>query len=792
MTVDDDKDNPTTDTSNGQNSGVNPAANSELGTTGVPNAGVTTAGKSGTPASTPAKKAPTVRSNPLSSLSSYTYQISLYMITPDALEAFEAAGRTNINDLVAKTNNNSNQITGGAYLILQSGGINGSSIPRAPGFDVDFYIEDLKINSVVSPNLNQAPTVTTTFSFQVYEPYGFSFLSRLKQAADHVAKYSSTLNIEKLTNPSRQFYVLGIRFQGYNSNGSLVTGKELINGSIADPSGAGNGIYESFYPIIIKNINFKIDGKTTVYNISGASIGPDESLNIKHGTLKKQVTLESRTVLDALDGDNGLIAQLNAYEQELYNTKACKIANRYKIEFLGDLENLKRALIVLPSDLDKWKWGWSKAKTTAEINEVTAQNTNPNNTVRTISLLFGTSVFQAVERVISQSTFLSDALKAVYTTALTTDGKTDDYEETKNSTTQTIRWYNLTTRVKTLGFDTQLSQFAYEITYVIAPYETPVVLNNYVNSTSKYYGPVKRYEYWFTGQNTEIINYEQQNNNGYYLVALDPGNSRNNSVGEAAAIPTQPGFYQDVDRTGSAGVGFEAQGAYLTNLFDPKSYSRAKITILGDPDFLMRDSFVDLAEPVYNQFYDRNGRTINPRNGQVFIELDFKESKDYNISTGVLDINDSIVFWQYPESVKNTIKGVSYMVWRVDHIFRQGRFTQELTCSINVFSNQNAPTTSPASSEQRESQSRQQGVPEPTSTGAGARVTGNPSGPPSSSAPTSSGNATTNATGLRPEPEQQPSGVQNPTSSTNAQQTDNENETSNTNTSVQNEGGREE
>jgi hypothetical protein len=58
--------------------------------------------------------------NPLGALSSYTYQLSLYMITPDAYDAFNAGGRRDINTLSSATGE-----TGGAgeYLIAQSGGI---------------------------------------------------------------------------------------------------------------------------------------------------------------------------------------------------------------------------------------------------------------------------------------------------------------------------------------------------------------------------------------------------------------------------------------------------------------------------------------------------------------------------------------------------------------------------------------------------------------------------------------------------------------------------------------------
>lgn len=678
--------NNTTDTENYENQGVNPAAESELSSTGVPNAGTTVAGKSGTPASSASDERPTVRPNPLSLFSSYTYQLSLYMITPDAYNAWEASGRKNIKDLVigkTTTSSSNTQLKGGAYLILQSGGINNKSVPRAPGFELDYYIEDLKIKNLIAPNTTGATTVQTTLSFQIVEPYGFSFLNRLKIAADAVAQYSQTLNQKNQTNPSRQFFILGIRFQGYNSVGEVLNGKELINGSLTNPAGTGDGVYETFYGINLTKVNFKIDGKSTVYNINAVSIAPNKSLNLQFGTLNKNYTLEATTVEEALTGPNGLIEQLNAHERSLTKT----IYNQYKIEFLGDMENLKTASIVLASDVDKYKYPWSTAKNTQEVNEVTAARAFPNTGKRTIALFKGSSVIQAVERIIVHSTYLTNNLKLVYDSVNEPDPEKKDYEETpSNQPKQKIKWYNLSSKVKVLGFNSSLGEYAYEITYVISPYETPVLLNAYSNSTQKYYGPVKRYEYWFTGKNTEVINYEQTNNNGYFIVALDPASASRAVVPSGtASIPVQLGMPQNTDTTNATGVGMEAQGGFMTNLFDPKSYSTAKITILGDPDFLMHDSFVDKAASVYNQFYELDGKTINPMGGQVFIELNFKEAVDYENSTGLLDINDQIVFWQYPESVKKIVNGVSFWVKSVESVFSKGRFTQELQCSINVF-----------------------------------------------------------------------------------------------------------
>ena len=62
---------------------------------------------------------------------------------------------------------------------------------------------------------------------------------------------------------------------------------------------------------------------------------------------------------------------------------------------------------------------------------------------------------------------------------------------------------------------------------------------------------------------------------------------------------------------------------------------------------------------------------------------------DYNNRDGLMDINDKIVFWQYPKSVQKDIDsrggGVSYMVRTVISTFSKGKFEQELTCNINTF-----------------------------------------------------------------------------------------------------------
>ena len=102
------------------------------------------------------------------------------------------------------------------------------------------------------------------------------------------------------------------------------------------------------------------------------------------------------------------------------------------------------------------------------------------------------------------------------------------------------------------------------------------------------------------------------------------------------------------NKDGSVGESQSIQNAFITSLYSADSYAQAKITILGDPDYLISD-FRGGPEAPYDRFYGDDGFRINANGGTVFIEIDFKEAEDYITETGepsgVMKINDSILFF---------------------------------------------------------------------------------------------------------------------------------------------------
>ena len=623
--------------------------------------------------------------NPLGNFSSYTYQLSLYMITPDAYDAFQESGRKNINALSA-TDASGQATNGGAFLIAQSGGINNTASKRAPGFELDFYIDDLKIKTATNAKSTQSTSNVTTLSFNIYEPYGFSFITKLKRARDALVKNSKLKNYEKAVNGTKQFFVLGIRFQGYDKNGNIANASQVFADDTINTSPDASGVYERFYDIVLTKMKFKINGGATTYNVEGAVVATTVSLGTARGIVDTYVPVVAGTVEEALVGNgNGitsLLQTINETQNTLYREKAIEIPNVYRVRFIGDSDLLKNARLVGDADLDKSRLPMSKANNSKEVNDATGIKAVPDTTRKSIQVKGGIPIAQAINNIIKQSSYMSDALKVIFLSSEEPDEDTGSPGVVVKKEVPSIKWYNLSPEIKCLGFDTKTGDFAYDITYVIQPYETPAAASPYTKS-SKYYGPHKRYEYWFTGKNSEILGYEQSMDNTYFNVALTPNGDPASQAG-GATVPTYANKEQNQDSQGAKDVGMEAQNAYMTSLFDPGAYAKAKITIMGDPDYLSQETPASINQ-VYNQFYGSDGFTINPNGGHVFVEIDFKEAQDYYNSDGLMSINSSIYFWNYPAAVANKIKGVSYMVIDIDHSFRSGKFEQTINCCINDF-----------------------------------------------------------------------------------------------------------
>ena len=684
--------------------------------------------------------------NPLAQLSSYSYIITLYMISPDAYQAFINSGRKKIDALSQATpiGEGSPAVQGGALVVAQTGGNNNTNRMS----NLDYFIDNLRMTSYINTKTTTAAIASVSeLSFTVSEPYGFRFITDLKNAVKKLQSQSTSASYKSMTSFFKQFFILGIKYYGYDADGNLIKGTDKLYGNMVDPLG-GDGLFENFYDITIKDFRFRLTGETVTYSISAAVPVSQNILGIKRGRMPTGGTVQGRTVEEALIGEYGLFTNLNKKEEDKVKNGSATYPNKFEVVFMGEAEKLiKKAPLVTQNDLEKARFGDPLLNKTRDVNETQAQ-APPDPTTRLFTFGNDTSIISAIETIIKRSDYVVKALNTVYANSLEPDPIQKNYEQI-NQEPLTLRWFTVTSDIKKVDWDPKTNDWAMDIVYIIQVYEIPSMETPYFSTTAKYKGPHKRYDYWLTGQNTEVLDLDFMLDNTYFLSVMGYGDSKNNpststpgtresassqrpgtgpssgngnttsdssglksdpkpasspseSVQNATSggeVSVMPGTVTNADKSTALGVGLEAENNVATYLYDPQAFSTANLQIIGDPDFLVRDSSTTL-NSLYNQYYNTDGFTINANGGQVFVEIGFKEGVDYQDTTGLLNINDNILFLQYPDYVQKIAQNrIVYMVAQVDSLFNRGRFTQTLSLIQPYFpGSKTAPANSPPQS----------------------------------------------------------------------------------------------
>ena len=611
------------------------------------------------------------RENPLSNFSSVTYNFGLYAITPDSYNSFLQQGKWVTKDL---------------ELICKSGGVTaGIDSPRNPYFDLDLYIDNVEIITKTNGKESRMASNVSNIRFNIYEPYAMSFPSKLVAAQKALqAKANIKKKITDQASAIRSPYLLVIRFYGYDANGNLVTQDPRESPNINYKTDT-NATYERAFPIIISKFSFKLEHKTTVYDIEAKLLNEQFGFSITRGVFKNPTSTVGDSVGSALGGTNqytnGLLDKLNAQQKALVSEGKQSVADVYKIIY-EEGSGIDDALIVDKDFYTKELTGQYVTKA-EEVNERTAARqtaTVPKNQ-RTVQISAGTSILTAIDQVISQSTYLRDKMKVFAIDDYQLPQSNDNDSQKVGSQKQFI-WYYVRPQIKFLNFDEKRKDYAMEITYIIQSYKTPYLRSLVIKDRTQYYGPHKVYEYWYTGKNTEVLSYDT-NFNLLYFNTQAQGSSEATTEGDDAPNAVMPAT--DSNPSGKTSMKNELQNTVRTTLYSPSDLLKANIKILGDPDFLMPvDSAT--AGQIVSKYYGPDGYSINANSGQVFIEIGFNEVIDYNNNTGLLEPKNNIRFWNYPANIEEMTQGrMIYMVTQVTSKFARGTFTQDLKSVIPSF-----------------------------------------------------------------------------------------------------------
>lgn len=662
--------------------------------------------------------------NELDQFVSYSYNITLSCLT--GIEAnFPLTYRT----------------LGPLVTILKSGGVGGIKVPSIYETDglVEFFIEDLDVHEMVAPRPETRQTNATSIKFKVVEPYSMGqFFQNLRAAA------LVTGNLNYIEAP----FLITIEFIGYDDEGNVK--KPFLP--------------RRYFPIKLIEANMTVTGSGSVYEVTAVPWN-EQALFNEVQTLTADFEGRGETVAQVLQtGAVSLSQVLNQNQQQLRNGQVVQ-GNEYVIQFptstftlgglaasaksavsgagnvlqdafrqitgtnVGNRTNLQTKLNELGvNQVGSSMAGMLRAEAESTINEIgssvivkswldagnsnmgeaafveaednpgvfTRRNLAISDNGRVFTFRSGTRIQEIIEEVI----LLSEYGRSIMRRVPNAQGM--------------IPWFKIETHTYNAdnllaGATTGQSPKVY--VYRVIPYMVDASrftrptfnpVKNFVQQAAA----VKAYNYIYTGQNKDIIDFDIKFNYAFYtgLQATRGQMQRDSKTGgqtQAAAGSTTdvvtatqrgtPGetpaegnrVLQSVvgPSTGRRGGGarehVETQVARMFNdaLVNSKGdMLEVDLKIAGDP-FWISDSglgnYIAIPNPANPAMTLSGG--MNPSGGEILIVINFRTPIDY-------DGDDGFVKWPMGGFLPVAMFSGVFRVLECRNEFTEGKFIQNLKC----------------------------------------------------------------------------------------------------------------
>ena len=630
--------------------------------------------------------------NILHEYSNYTYRFSLYVL-----------GTTEYNDII---NDAERKVDDVKNLLMASGGF--SSGQRSPYFKEDFYFDSMEITTLFGSGATTRNTNAVTTKFKVIEPYGITYLERLTKAVSELTESN---------NYTDQPYLLTLDFWGYDDEALApkkiegctrhlflrivnVTFQITSKGTEYEFTAMPYGHYAFNQEVGSFRSNFEVSAKTvgeffgdslgalnTIANINKnvAELPPREDNSLMGGLMRNasadRRARNTRTAVNTGELKNSLSYVMNQDEQQKKIDLAIDIPDEYV--FVID-KSIADANILATDDKDikgipmKTEL-YKKFATAASKTTITVDNDK-----RKIAVSSGTSLINLINDIVIHSTYALDQIIAA------------DDEEAKNTKAEKpIDWFRIIPDVEIIGFDKKLNRYAKRYTYNILPFS--VFGHNHEQMPQ---GPApgvsKIYDYFYTGQNKDILDLKIEYNALYMQVM-----TANKDIKAGSTPPANIDKNPDkTDTTNPAGTVFPSQ-VTVSNTPAISSAQRAStnsndlilndvsnsllnkpgtdmvsvnMTIVGDPAYIVQ------ADVFYGkqtgQFFENSilpDRSLNPCITDIFALIRFNTPNDIDLDNGIYDFTD------------NGDKGITssaftglYRVIQIENNFSGGKFTQIL------------------------------------------------------------------------------------------------------------------
>jgi hypothetical protein len=351
---------------------------------------------------------------------------------------------------------------------------------------------------------------------------------------------------------------------------------------------------------------------------------------------------------------------------------------------------LKNAKVKKAGGLERSKTSNAVGQTAADQKLGSKQSVDTNS--RTQGATAGMQIVQLLDQIVRNSSYLEDQQLVTYDEAsgqLLRNG----------AAAKNVAWFkiNLQATPQFDKYDPKRNDFAYNIKYIISPYRIAQLNSEYFPKPT-FTGVQKEYNYWFTGKNTSVLNYEETLNNLYYITLSGVNFNKAAFVdtsGVAADDQVQKSHQTRSTESsqGADGKTNEPIANAAEQLLNPADFKESTMTIVGDPAWLQQgEAFV--GRPVgssdYFSAFLADG-TINFDAGQVLYRIAFNSADDYNLNTGLQTVTGQAQASSGSGTNATALTGRAggpaainrtFVAKEVYSTFSKGKFTQELKGSI--------------------------------------------------------------------------------------------------------------
>ena len=646
------------------------------------------------------------QANSLGKYGSYTYNLSLYIMSKEDYQRTVSSARISVP---------------GSQLLIQSGGMPGSPATPTPSdtqqlgvtgetvgtkptsagrnqyFPLDFYIDDFTITNLQPGKGTGSANAVTNMKFKIVEPNGISFLDNLYSACEQY--------VGKKQNYASQTYLMVVRFYGYDEKGNLVK----VDNDTTDVRTDKNALVEKYIPFQFTKIGFRVANNLTEYTCEAVVPGNNQATGQSRGIIPYNTELQAETIgglfggkasyneqqqqdgreqiasESAQDGPGnnapppkanaapkktitgGLVDALNQFELERVKEGIFTYPDQYEVIFPDPV--ISNAKTQPPGVVDKTKVGQPTPNTAGQAKNPATNSMNPNS--QTKPSVAGMSIIQFIDQAVKTSSYIYEQQILQYTN--------DSNQPIKNGNApQLISWYRIGVQALPLQYDPKRNDYSYKITYSINPYLVNDVKSDFFNQ-SPFRGTHKKYSYWFTGENTEVLDYQQDFNNLYYVVVNGNTPPKNGPILDYRELPKRS--YQTRSQESDQGqddkVNEPAANA-ATSLYSPADLARVKISIVGDPGWIAQgEIWRNIRAFSYNPFFPDG--TINYEIQEPLFEIAWNKPVDYELTSGLMNPNQRTNGANQIETLANgPTQSYIYRAVSVTSTFKQGRFTQDL------------------------------------------------------------------------------------------------------------------